>query len=112
MIDTMQLEMKVAGKAFLIQQKRLGQVIESSKHDYLLKNRDLEGKVCELTMEMDKVECKVQEKDVQCDQNFKTIGEMAISQQLTESEIKQLRFKHDSLIKINETLKKDLNNYT
>jgi hypothetical protein len=42
MLDTMQREMKVAGKAFLIEQKRLASVIESTKHDYIVRNKELE----------------------------------------------------------------------
>ena len=65
MLDTMQREMKVAGKAFLIEQKRLASVIESTKHDYIVRNKELEQELCEIRLQSDKVQCEVEARAVQ-----------------------------------------------
>lgn len=66
----------------------------------------------ETRMECDRAFTRGREKDIAIEQDKKTIQEMQISHQLTESELHQLRQRQDELVIQNEALTKDLRNYT
>jgi hypothetical protein len=52
----MESEMKVANKVFQMEYARLHSIIQSSKHDYLVKNRELEATIIQLNLQLSKAD--------------------------------------------------------